>query len=219
METTLINRLSGVGVMSKKDVLRLGTVGPTARASGVARDVRKDDPYAAYAEINFNVVTDNHNDIYGRTIVRLGELMESFNIIRQVIKNLPDGPIAVKVARKIPSGEAVSRYEAPRGEDLHYVKANGTESPERVKVRAPTLANIQSVAFMLEDRYLADMPIVVAAIDPCFSCTDRSIAIKDAEGKGKKKKIVDWESLRLHGIEWYSKQGIDFTALNKRFKR
>ncbi len=219
VETTLINRLSGVGVMSKKDVLRLGTVGPTARASGVARDVRKDDPYAAYAEINFNVVTDNHNDIYGRTIVRLGELMESFNIIRQVIKNLPDGPIAVKVARKIPSGEAVSRYEAPRGEDLHYVKANGTESPERVKVRAPTLANIQSVAFMLEDRYLADMPIVVAAIDPCFSCTDRSIAIKDAEGKGKKKKIVDWESLRLHGIEWYSKQGIDFTALNKRFKR
>ena len=219
VETTLINRLSGVGVMSKKDVLRLGTVGPTARASGVARDVRKDDPYAAYAEINFNVVTDNHNDIYGRTIVRLGELMESFNIIRQVIKNLPDGPIAVKVARKIPSGEAVSRYEAPRGEDLHYVKANGTESPERVKVRAPTLANIQSVAFMLEDRYLADMPIVVAAIDPCFSCTDRSIAIKDAEGKGKKKKIVDWESLRLHCIEWYSKQGIDFTALNKRFKR
>jgi membrane-bound hydrogenase subunit alpha len=219
VETTLINRLSGVGVMSQKDVLRLGTVGPTARASGVARDVRKDDPYAAYAEVNFKVVTDNHNDIYGRTIVRLGELLESFNIIRQVIKNLPDGSIAVKMARKIPSGEAVSRYEAPRGEDLHYVKANGTESPERVKVRAPTLANIQSVAFMLEDRYLADMPIVVAAIDPCFSCTDRLIAIKDGAGKEKRKKTVDWESLRLHGIEWYSKQGIDFTALNKKLKR
>ncbi|MFA5157097.1 MAG: nickel-dependent hydrogenase large subunit [Candidatus Omnitrophota bacterium] len=215
-ETTLIKRLSGVGVMSKEDVLRLGAVGPTARASGVARDVRKDDPYAAYAEIDFKVITDSHNDIYGRTIVRLGELMESYSIIRKVLKNLPGGEIAVKVPRKIPAGEAVSRYEAPRGEDLHYVKANGTDKPERVKVRAPTLANIQTVAFMLEDRYLADMPIVVAAIDPCFSCTDRLIALKNHEKKGRK--IVTWESLRVEGIEWYSRQGIDFTKLNKKLK-
>ena len=83
----------------------------------------------------------------------------------------------VKAPTKIPAGEAVSRYEAPRGEDMHYVKANGTDKPERVKVRAPTLANIQTVAKMLEDRQLADLPIVIAAIDPCFSCTDRLTGI------------------------------------------
>jgi len=214
-ETTIIKRLSGVGVLSKEDALRLGAVGPTARASGIKRDVRKDDPYAAYSELDFKVITDDHADVYGRTVVRVLELMESYKMIRQIIKNIPEGPISVKVPRKIPAGEALSRYEAPRGEDVHYVKANGTEKPERVKVRAPTLANIQSVAKMLEDRYLADMPIVIAAIDPCFSCTDRLISLRNY--KSKNKKIVTWDKVRLAGINWYSKQGVDFTKLNKKF--
>ena len=209
-EQTLIQRLSGVGVLSNEDAVKLGAVGPTARASLVDRDVRRDDPYAAYADLTFKVVTDNHNDVYGRTLVRLGELMESYSMVRQLLKNLPDGPIAVRAPRKIPAGEALSRYEAPRGEDIHYVKANGTENPERVKVRAPTLANIQAVSKMLEDRYLADLPIVVAAIDPCFSCTDRAIAVDDqASVKG----TMNWEALRQYGIDWYKKQGVDFTKL------
>jgi len=210
-ETTIIKRLSGVGVLSYDDTLRLDAVGPTARASGVARDVRKDDPYAAYSEIAVNVITDTHCDVYGRTIVRVKELMESFKMIRQLLKNLPDGPIAVKAPRQIPAGEALSRYEAPRGEDVHYVKANGTEKPERVKVRAPTLANVQAVKHMLKDRFLADMPIVVAAIDPCFSCTDRLISINDKE-------TINWQALHAYSIEWYKHQGIDFSAINKKFR-
>jgi len=213
-ETTLIKRLSGVGVLSNEDAKRLGAVGPTGRASGLKRDVRKDDPYAAYAELDFKVVTSNECDVYGRTLVRLGELMQSYSMVRQVIEKIPDGPIAVKVPRKIPAGEAVSRYEAPRGEDFHYVRSNGTEKPDRVKVRAPTLANIQVVSKMLENRYLADMPIVVAAIDPCFSCTDRLIAVYDS-GKKAKNTLV-WESLRIKGIKWYKKQGVDFAPLNKK---
>jgi NADH-quinone oxidoreductase subunit D len=209
-ETTLIQRLSGVGVLSHDDAVKLGAVGPTARASMVPHDVRHDDPYAAYADLTFKVVTDNHNDVYGRTLVRLGELMESYSMIRQLLKNLPDGPIAVRAPRKVPAGEALSRYEAPRGEDIHYVKSNGSENPERVKVRAPTLANIQAVSKMLEDRYLADLPIVVAAIDPCFSCTDRSIAVDDqASVKG----TMNWEALRQYGIDWYKQQGVDFTKM------
>jgi len=101
------------------------------------------------------VITDNHNDVYGRTLVRVGELMETYKMIRQLIKNMPDGPVAVKAPRKIPAGEAVSRYEAPRGEDIHYVKSSGGDKPERVKVRAPTLANLASVAKMLENGNLA----------------------------------------------------------------
>jgi membrane-bound hydrogenase subunit alpha len=215
-EITLRERLSGVGVLSKEDATRLGAVGPTARASDVNRDVRRDDPYGAYSELSFNVITDNHNDVYGRTLVRLGELMESYKLVRQILKQIPDGPIAVKAPRKIPAGEAISRYEAPRGEDIHYVKANGSDKPERVKVRAPTLANVQVVAKMLENRYLADMPIVVAAIDPCFSCTDRAISITDANKAGKD--IMEWTALRNYSIEWYRKQGIDFTDLNRKFR-
>lgn len=212
-ETTLIKRLSGVGILSHDDTVRLGAVGPTARAAGVARDVRKDDPYAAYAELDFRVITDTHADVYGRTLVRLGELMESYQMVRQIMQKIPDGPIAVKAPRKIPAGEAVGRYEAPRGEDFHYVRANGTDKPDRVKVRAPTLANIQAVSKMLEDRYLADMPIVVAAIDPCFSCTDRLIALRDTERKTNN--TVTWETIRFKGIEWHTRHGIDFTSLNK----
>jgi len=213
-ETTLLKRLQGVGVLSHEDAVRLDAVGPTARACGVKRDVRKDDPYAAYAELDFKVISVNSCDVYGRTLVRLGELMESYSLIRQIISKIPEGAIAVKLPRKIPAGQAVSRYEAPRGEDLHYVRANGTEKPDRVKVRAPTLANIQSVSKMLEDRYLADMPIVIAAIDPCFSCTDRLIAIRDS--RNKEKNTVTWETIRLKGIEWYKGQGIDFKSLNKK---
>lgn len=216
-EPTLVKRLSGVGVLSKEDTLRLGVVGPTARASGVARDVRKDDPYAAYAELDFKVITDDHNDVYGRTLVRIGELLESYRIIRQAIEQIPDGPIAVRAGRRIPPGEAVSRYEAPRGEDLHFVRSNGTDKPDRVKVRAPTLANVQAVSKMLEDRYLADMPIVIAAIDPCFSCTDRLILVHNEAMR--RDDTVLWEALRQKGITWYRERGIDFTDLNKKLSQ
>jgi membrane-bound hydrogenase subunit alpha len=212
-ESTLIKRLSGVGKLSHEDAVRLGAVGPTGRASGVDRDVRRDDPYFAYGELDVKVITDTHCDVYGRTVVRLKELLECYRMIRQILKNLPEGPINVKVPRKIPAGEAFSRYEAPRGEDVHYVRANGTEKPDRVKIRAPTLANIQAVSHMLEDAYLADLPIVIAAIDPCFSCTDRMVALKNTRGG---KDVVVWEKLRLEGIAWHLKRGIDLGPLNRK---
>lgn len=210
-ETTLIDRLSKVGALSHEDAVSLGAVGPTARASNVDRDMRRDDPYAWYANLDFEVVTDTHSDVYGRTLVRLGELMETYKMLKQLAANLPDGPLSVRVPRKIPAGEAVSRYEAPRGEDVHYVRANGTEKPERVKVRAPTLANLQAVAKMLEDNNLADAPIVIAAIDPCFSCTDRSILVSDASDGSSR--TMSWGDLRRYGIEWYRKRGVDCSGL------
>jgi len=212
-EVTLINRLSTVGTLAHDDAVHLGAVGPTARASNVDRDIRRDDPYAAYGEVQFKVITDTHNDVYGRTLVRVGELMESYAIIRQLLKNMPEGPVVVKAPRKIPAGEAFSRYEAPRGEDVHYVKANGSEKPERVKVRAPTLANVQAVAKMLENGYLADVPIVIAAIDPCFSCTDR-MTVGTADTRGIDKGTIDWKSLRAYSIDWYrTNRGIDFSKV------
>jgi len=227
-ESTIIKRLSDVGKLSNAEAVRLGAVGPTARASGVDRDVRRDDPYLAYSELDFKVITDTHCDVYGRTVVRLKELLECFSMIRQILKKLPEGPINIKVPRKIPPGEAVSRYEAPRGEDMHYVRSNGTEKPDRVKIRPPTLANIQAVSHMLEDAYLADLPIVIAAIDPCFSCTDRLVALKSAPDGRKgallspqsgKKDVVLWEKLRIDGIAWHRKRGIDIEPLNKKLAK
>ncbi len=207
-EVTLIKRLSGVGIIKKSDAEELDAVGPVARASGIDRDTRRDDPYAAYDKLSFKVVSVNNEDVYGRTLVRAGELMESYHIIRQVIDNLPEGPVSVKVPRKIPEGEYLSRYEAPRGEDVHYVKSNGTDKPERVKLRAPTLANIKPMMKMLENYNLADLPIIVAAIDPCFSCTDRVISVEKRD-KGKKE-FMDWKTLRQYSIDWYKRKGIKF---------
>jgi membrane-bound hydrogenase subunit alpha len=216
-ELTLAKRLSDVGVLSKADVLRYGVTGPTGRASGVARDLRKDDPYLVYDELEFDVITADSCDVFGRAVVRVLELMQSYRIVRQVIKNLPDGPIVKKAPRKIKKGFAISRYEAPRGEDIHYVRSNGSENPDRVKVRAPTMVNLQAVPLMVTGGYLADMPITLAAIDPCFSCTDRLIAL-EPEG-GPRQKVVTWRELREKGIEFYRAQGIDFGDLNQRFAK
>ncbi len=207
-ESTVLLRLLGVGKLSSEDGLRLGAVGPVLRASGIAQDVRRDDDSAGiYAEFDFQVITDTHADVFGRTVVRVLELLESYKIIRQILRQLPEGPISVKVPNRIPAGEAINRYEAPRGEDLHYTRSNGTDKPERVKVRAPTLANLASITHMIEGGYLADVPIIIAAIDPCFSCTDRMIRVKDA-GSGQEKRF-DWEALRRYSVDWYKERGFD----------
>ena len=210
-EETVVMRLSGVGKLSKEDGLRLGATGPVLRASGVKRDIRRDDPNGIYPELDFEVITDEHADVYGRTVVRVLELMESYKMIRQILQRMPEGPISVRVPMRIPAGEAISRYEAPRGEDIHYTRSNGTDKPDRVKVRAPTLANSAAIAHMIEGGYLADVPIVIAAIDPCFSCTDRMVRVTDA-ASGQVQRF-DWEGLRNYSAKWYADQGVDLSAL------
>ena len=213
-ERTLAARMLGVGTLSHDDAVAYGASGPVARAAGIDRDVRRDDPYLAYGSIPFQVITDDHCDVFGRAVVRALELAESVKIIRFVLDNMPDGPLETRIPRRIPEGEAFSRYEAPRGEDVHYVKGNGTDKPERVKVRAPTLANAASVALMLQGSFLADVPIIVAAIDPCFSCTDRTISVIDSSSGAEG--MMDWQALRSYSIDWYKSQGISFESLSKR---
>ena len=210
-EPTVVQRLSKVGFLSKEDGLRLGAVGPVLRASGVKMDVRMDPGNSIYSELDFKVITDEHADVYGRTVVRVLELMESYEIIRQIIDRIPAGPISVRVPARIPAGEALSRYEAPRGEDLHYTRSNGTDRPDRVKVRAPTLANLAAITHMIEGGYLADVPIIIAAIDPCFSCTDRMIRVKNAStGEDR---MFDWDGLRRYSVDFYAKQGVDMGGI------
>jgi len=172
-EPTILQRTKNVGVLKSRDARRLGTLGPTLRASGIKNDVRKDDPYIAYDEVPFEVITHDGCDVLSRMIVRSKEICESLGIINYVLDHLPDGDIKVKTPLRVPEGEAVSRVEAPRGELIHYVKSKGTTKPDRYKIRSPTLGNIPSLCKMLEGQYIADIPIILAGIDPCFSCMDR----------------------------------------------
>jgi len=194
-ETTFVARVSGVGPLPKDVAISHCAVGPTARGSGVDYDIRRDAPYAAYNEIPFKVITSDRGDVLGRTIVRVLETFEAINIIRYALEHLPEGPISIKVPRKVAAGEAESRYEAPRGECIHYVRSNGTDKPDRVKVRAPTLANLTSIRYTLMNQQVADIPIIVAAIDPCLSCTDRTQVIL-AQADSKRSENLSWGELR-----------------------
>ena len=172
-DLTLKMRTENVGVLTRMDAVSMCTVGPVARASGIKTDVRLEAPYAAYDEVPFKIVTRNEGDSWARVCVRADELLNSIEMIEYAIDNLPTGDIKVRTSRRVPEGEAINRVEAPRGEIFYYVKSNGTKFPERVKIRTPTLNNLQSVPKLTEGGNVADFPIAFASIDPCFSCTDR----------------------------------------------
>jgi Ni,Fe-hydrogenase III large subunit/Ni,Fe-hydrogenase III component G len=172
-EPSIRMRMKDVGTLKREDALKLCIVGPTARGSGVDIDVRKDEPYEAYGEIPFKLITYDEGDTWSRMNVRMDEVEESINIIEYALDNLPSGPFRVRVPRVVPAGEAVNRVEAPRGELFYYLKSNGTAYPERVKVRTPTFANIPAFLATAIGSSIADVPPNFVSLDPCFSCTDR----------------------------------------------
>jgi len=169
-------RTVGKGFLSYDDALKLGAVGPTARGSGVAKDIRLEG-YQAYKHLKFEPVVEKDGDVYARTLVRFYEVYQAIDLILEAFKAMPEGKIAVK-PEKWPEGEAVARVEQPRGELFYYVKGNGTNKLERVKIRTPTLANIPSLLAMLPGYEVADIPVIVLSIDPCIACTERIINIR-----------------------------------------
>ncbi len=170
-------RLKGVGVLSKSDAIKYAVAGPTARASGVAIDVRRDDPYAAYDDLDWKVITLPEGDVFAKVVVRLLEVIESIKMIKEAVKKLPDGPITTEV-REIPPGEGCGHAEAPRGETFHYVRSDGGNRPVRHKIRAPSYVNVPSFKASCIGEHIADVTITLAAVDPCYSCTER-LAVVD----------------------------------------
>ncbi|MHA2428108.1 MAG: hydrogenase large subunit, partial [Candidatus Hermodarchaeia archaeon] len=173
-------RTVGIGTLDKEIARKICVVGPVARSVGMKIDVRKDDPYDAYDEIPFDVITAEDGDIFSMALVRLGELVESVKISQYCLDKLKTtgGPIKAEVT-EFPPGEAVGRVEAPRGELLYYLVSNGTNTPERARVRTPSYLNDYALLFMLRGQDLADVPITVASVDPCMACTDRVATIID----------------------------------------
>lgn len=172
-------RLKNVGVLKKADAVALGVVGPVARASGVPIDVRKDHPYAAYDRVNFERIVMEGGDIFNKAAIRLLECVESAKIIRQCLKQMKPGEIDAAV-REVGAGEGIGQHEAPRGECIHYVRSNGSNNPERHKIRAPSFMNVPSFKLTVIGESIADAALITAAVDPCYCCTER-MAIVDRE--------------------------------------
>ncbi|MEI8350212.1 MAG: nickel-dependent hydrogenase large subunit [Candidatus Omnitrophota bacterium] len=166
-------RTKGVGILKKEDALSIAVVGPTARASGVNIDVRRDDPYAFYDKLHWSVITCREGDIYAKVIVRILEMFESCSLIEQCLDKIPDGAIEAEV-RDIPPGEGIGRVEAPRGECIHYIRSDGTNRPIRHKIRAPSFVNVASNLVTVPGYTISDAAITLAAVDPCYCCTERS---------------------------------------------
>jgi ech hydrogenase subunit E len=170
-DSSVKDRLVGVGVLSKEDAYDLGCVGPMLRASGVAQDTRKLG-YAAFKDLEVEPITRTEGDSFARCAVRCDEIFQSIDLIRRAIDKMPEGEIAVKVTGN-PNGEFMARTEQPRGEVVYHVQANGTKNLQRFRVRTPTFANLPAMVKTLQGCDLADVPVLVLTIDPCISCTER----------------------------------------------
>lgn len=211
-DRTVRMRTRNVGILTAEDALKLLTVGPTARASGVPKDVRQDQPYSAYADLNVKAITPDVvtgtvvGDVYDRIIVRLLEVKQSVQIIEECIAGMPEGPIMseTKMPRLLKlltdaAGEGVARVEAPRGEDIHYVRLEAGQSTLSTwKVRAPTYVNLMAVPTILKGMQIADVPIVFASIDPCQSCTNRIVITDRATGR---KSLLNYEELHRLSVQ------------------
>ncbi|HPS59143.1 MAG TPA: nickel-dependent hydrogenase large subunit [Spirochaetota bacterium] len=165
------HRLRGTGVITREGAHKLGAVGPMLRASGIESDTRRTG-YAAYNHLEFAPVVEQDGDCYARCAVRVREIFQSIELIRQASLKIPDGAVEMKVAG-VPDGEYFMRVEQPRGEVVYYIKANGTKNIERFRVRTPTFANIPAMVTTMKGSHMADIPNIILTIDPCISCTER----------------------------------------------
>jgi Ni,Fe-hydrogenase III large subunit len=181
-DSSLQARLAGTGIITPEDARAFCVLGPTARGSGVDIDARRDHPFAAYDEVEFEVCVEQGCDIWARTLVRIRETIESIKILRQLLDKMPAGPVMAEFDEIPPYRVGVSSVEAPRGEVHHYAMTGPDNRPYRWRVRAPSYNNLQVIPSMLRGQKIADAPISVGSLDPCFSCTERMAVIDQDSG-------------------------------------
>jgi NADH-quinone oxidoreductase subunit D len=189
----LHSRLKNIGILTKRQAIDWCVVGPTARASGIDIDIRRDDPYGVYDRLQWKVIVEKEGDVYAKTIARILEMYESVSIIRQCLETIPRGPIDADV-KDVPPGEGIGRVEAPRGECFHYVKTDGTNRPLRHKIRAPSYMNVASDKVSAVGGTISDAAITLAAVDPCYCCTERLAVITKHDNK---KVMNGWDLIAL----------------------
>lgn len=194
----LRQRTSGVGILDRKVARDFSPVGPLLRASGFARDIRADHAYGAYANLPFDVHTENSCDVLGRVLIRAREFFDSLAMIQHALENLPAGPVLLEGFAYQPHQFALGFAEAPRGEDIHWAMTGDNQKLYRWRCRAPTYANWPPLRYMLRGNTVSDAPLIVASIDPCYSCTDR-VTLVDV--KKKKSTTVPYQEIERYGRE------------------
>ena len=171
-----LERTRGIGVISADDAVGLGLCGPPLRGSGVYRDVRKDEPYAAYDEFEFDVPLGTRGDTYDRYLIRLEEFRQSIRIIRQALDGMPEGPVMGKVPRLIKpkAGETYHAIESPKGELGYFIVSDGrATNPYRFRVRPPSFCNLQGLRPLIVGHLVADVVALIGTIDIVLGEVDR----------------------------------------------
>ncbi|MFW2384141.1 MAG: NADH-quinone oxidoreductase subunit D [Acidimicrobiales bacterium] len=193
-------RLQGVGTLSPEEALALSVTGPVLRSTGIARDLRKDEPYLAYDQVDFDVLVGSYGDSYDCYAIRLNEIRESIRIVRQVLEKMPKGDFRVQDTKvtpppraridqsmealihhfkiftegfKVPEGEVYVAVESPRGELGCYLVSDGSPVPYRMHIRAPSLVNLQCLPHKMANGLVADAVASISSVDPIMGEVDR----------------------------------------------
>ena len=171
-----IGRTRDIGVISGEEATDIGLCGPPLRGSGVSRDLRKDEPNAAYEEFDFDIPLGTRGDTYDRYLIRMEEFRQSIRIIRQAIDGLPEGPVMGKVPRLIkpPAGETYHAIESPKGELGYFLVSDGkSTNPYRFRVRPPSFCNLQALRRLIRGHLVADVVALIGTIDVVLGEVDR----------------------------------------------
>jgi len=195
-----VERCDGIGIINGDDAIAYGLTGPNLRGSGIARDLRRDRPYFVYPELDFKVITHEGGDSLARYYVRLDEMYESVNIVRQCLDKMPKGEIHANKPKKVlprkervytrmeemihdfmlvnfgidqPAGEVYSAVENPKGELGFYIQSKGGGVPWRLKIRSPSFVNIQAIPHMLRGVMVSDVVAVIGSLDPVMGEADK----------------------------------------------
>lgn len=190
-DPSILKRISGVAPLKREDALKLNVVGPVARASGINYDIRNSG-YLAYPDLKFRPVVEKGGDTLARALVRIKETLVSVRMVQDALLEIPKGPIRVRAPTRAGPGEAISRVEALRGELFYYI-LSGVEHPHRVRIRTPTYATLHCLKKILTGGQIADVPVGVMSLDPCWACCDRMTIVDTRTGR---KREVTKEELR-----------------------
>jgi NADH-quinone oxidoreductase subunit D len=193
-------RLQGVGVITAQEAIALGATGPILRGTGVPWDLRRDQPYLRYSELDFDVIVGSYGDAFDRYAIRLNEIRESMKLVRQILDRMPSGDYRIQNKKvtpppraridesmealihhfkiftegfRVPEGEVYVAIESPRGEIGCYIASDGSPTPYRMHVRAPSFVNIQCLPHMMRGGLVADAVAVISSVDPVLGEVDR----------------------------------------------
>ena len=193
-------RLQGVGAINADEALALSATGPLLRSTGYAWDLRRDEPYLAYDEVEFDVIVGTYGDCYDRFAIRLNEIRESMKIVEQIVDKMPGGDYRLQDKKvtppprirldesmealihhfkiftegyQVPKGEAYTAVESPRGELGVYIVSDGTATPYRMRVRPPSFINLQTLPHLMRGGLIADGVAVISSVDPIMGEVDR----------------------------------------------